>query len=660
MAPVEVKSGTNGAPSPEDVKLLELSRKYTEEAAKRYRPEGLAQFVRLKDAASERFRVLAEDPWVDHAALNAKEPVNDGAKYKFVILGAGYGGLLFAVHLIEAGLAAGPDDMLIVDAAGGFGGTWWWNRYPGLRCDIESYIYMPLLEETGYMPPAKYASGPELLDHAERIATQWNLHDRALFRASVKSAAWDDAAQLWNVHVTEGRGPQEESRKLKLQAHYVLIASGVFPNPHITKVPGLESFAGSMFHTARWDYRATGGGPRDYSLAGLEGKRVGIIGTGATAIQVVPQLAKWAKELYVFQRTPSAVMSRGQRPTDPEEWKTKIAYKKGWHRERMLNFDSYLTDAAKEGQGNLVGDGWTEIRAYSALIGSPAYDIVEPTPEKMAAHVARLHKLDMPHTEAVRARTDKIVQDPQTAAKLKAWYPTWCKRPTFSDEYLQAFNLPNVHLVDTDGKGVDAATATGLAVAGREYPLDVLVLSTGYEAPSVSGGSPAARTGIAVHGRGGRSLDDKWQSHGAATLHGVCSHGFPNLFFAPGAQSAQAANFGLTLLVGAEHVAHIIATAEARVGGGGAVVEVTSEAEEAWSAEIARRATWHVALAGCTPGYLTDEGEAAHMPADPAAQMRIARRGIWTQGIAAFLRVLQEYRADASLRGIEVAPVKAA
>lgn len=206
-------------------------------------------------------------------------------------------------------------------------------------------------------------------------------------------------------------------------------------------------------------------------------------------------------------------------------------------------------------------------------------------------------------------------------------------------------------------------------VAGREYPLDVLVLSTGYETPDVGGGSPAARAGVAVHGRGGRSFDDKWQSHGAATLHGVCAHGFPNLFFAPQAQSGQSANFGLTLDVGAEHVAHIIATAEARVGGGGgggaaaaasAVVEVTSEAEEAWSAEIIRRATWSAALVGCTPGYITSEGEVSRMPADPAAQMRRARGGVWTEGIASFMRVLQEYRADASLRGIEVAPVKAA
>jgi cation diffusion facilitator CzcD-associated flavoprotein CzcO len=421
----ETANGANAAPSAEDLKVYELSQKYTAEAAKRFRPEGLDQFLRLKDAGSERFRALAEDPWVDHAALNAKPPVKDGSKYKFVILGAGYAGMMYAVRLIEAGLASGPDDIRLIDASGGFGGTWWWNRYPGLHCDIESYSYMPLLEETGYIPTKKYVSGSELLEHADRIATHWKLHDKALFRTNVKTARWDDATQLWNVEVTEGRGPGEQNRDLTLQGQYVIIASGVLTNPHVPKIPELETFSGPLFHTARWDYKATGGTPQNATLTGLEGKRVGVIGTGATAIQAVPRLAKYAKELYVFQRTPSGVWWRGQRETDPEEWKTKIARKKGWQRERRLNFETYVTDNVQEGQENMVADGWTEMPGFSALLGSPRYPLVEPTPEKIAEHIGRLYKLDAPHSEAVRARTDEIVKDPETAAKLKAWYPTW-------------------------------------------------------------------------------------------------------------------------------------------------------------------------------------------------------------------------------------------
>ncbi|KAK4139804.1 pyridine nucleotide-disulfide oxidoreductase [Dichotomopilus funicola] len=643
--------GASQAPSAEDLKLYELSQKYTAEAAKRLRPDGLSQFVRLKDAGSERLRTLAEDPWADHAALNAKPLVQDGSKHKFVILGAGFGGLLYAVRLIEAGLASQPSDILLVDAAGGFGGTWWWNRYPGLHCDIESYSYMPLLEKTGYVPKKKYSTGPELRDYANLIADKWSLHDKALFRSSIKAARWDDATQLWTVDATENRGPGEEARELKLHGQYLLVASGILTNPHVPKVTGLEDFAGPLFHTARWDYKVTGGSPVDEKLTGLEGKRVGIIGTGATAIQAVPKIAKYAKELYVFQRTPSSVNWRGQRPTDPEEWKTKIATKQGWQRDRMLNLDSFLTDAPEE--ENLVADGWTEMPAFSAVIGSPRYGIIEPTPEKIAQHVGRIYKLDLPHTESVRARTERIVQNPETAAKLKAWYPTWCKRPCFSDEYLEAFNQSNVHLVDTDGKGIDSATSGGLVFAGKEYPLDILILSTGYVTPSIGGGSPAVRTGIDIFGRNGRSMDEKWQNHGASTLHGVSSNGFPNLFFAPLSQSAQASNNAFTLDVGTEHIVHVIEKAEARTGGN-AIVEVTSEAEEAWALEIMRRAGWFATVMGCTPGYVTSEGEALKVSQDPVEMARKARSSNWSEGMASFLKLLEEYRADGSIKGFEV------
>ncbi|KAK4138441.1 pyridine nucleotide-disulfide oxidoreductase-like protein [Trichocladium antarcticum] len=658
MASAEEANGNGSAPTPEDRRLLELSQRYAEEADKRRREDGLAQFERLQESGSARLRALAQDPWADHAALNARRAVPDGATHKFVILGAGYGGLLFAVRLLAAGVARGPDDILLVDAAGGFGGTWYWNRYPGLRCDIESYSYMPLLEETGYMPASKYATGAELRAHADRIAARWRLQDRALFRANATAARWDDAAQRWTVDVTEGRGPEGQSRALKLHARYLLLAPGIITSPHVPRIPGLASFAGPLFHTARWDYAVTGGSETAAVLPGLEGKRVGVLGTGATTIQVVPRLASSAKELYVFQRTPSAVSWRGHRATDPEEWRTKIASKPGWQRERMLNLDLFLTNAAKEGQENMVADGWTEMPAYSAIIGSPSHGIIEPTPDKIAAHVARLYKLDLAHTEAVRARTESIVQNPETAAKLKAWYPTWCKRPCFSDEYLQAFNLPNVHLVDTDGRGVEAATERGLVVAGQEYPLDVLVLSTGYVTPRIGDGSPAARTGIGIHGRHGTSLDDKWQRQGASTLHGVCSHGFPNLFFAPMGQSSQAANNILTLEVASEHVVHCIRVAEARAGAG-AVVEVTSAAEEAWALEIAKHAAWFAGVAGCTPGYITSEGEGWTQPTDQREMMKQARGANLSGGMESYIKVLQEYWAEGSLKGMDVTPATA-
>lgn len=216
-----------------------------------------------------------------------------------------------------------------------------------------------------------------------------------------------------------------------------------------------------------------------------------------------------------------------------------------------------------------------------------------------------------------------------------------------------------MHLVDTDGKGVDAATENGLVVAGKEYPLDMLVLSTGYVTPSVGGGSPAARTGIEIYGRNGRSLNDKWQNHGAATLHGVCSNGFPNLFFTPLSQSAQAVNNVFTLDIGAEHTSYIIKTAEDSVGTD-AVVEVTSEAEEAWSMEIMKRAAWFASVRGCTPGYITSEGEALREPKDQAEMIKKTRSGGWSEGMESFLKVLEQYRAEGALKGFDVAARAAA
>ena len=634
--------------------MAAVQQKYAEEAAKRLRPDGLAQFVELKDSDSERFRALDRDPWADHAALNAQDPapLKDGAQYKFVILGAGYGGLLFAVRLIQAGVATGPDDIRIIDTAGGFGGTWYWNRYPGLHCDVESYAYMPLLEETGYMPKYKYSPGPELLEHANRIATQWHLHDKAAFRTSIKNSSWEDTTNTWSLKATQDRGPDEKPIDLHFSSQYVLIASGVLTKPQIPRISGLDSFSGPITHSARWDYSITGGSPEKPDLTGLADKRVGIVGTGATAIQAVPRLAKWAKELYVFQRTPSAIHHRGQRPTDPDGWKTKIASKKGWQLERNLNFSSYLENAPDPAKENAVGDDWTKMPAFSAVIGGPG--IVEPIPEKISAHVQKLYALDAPRREAVHARVDSIVSNPETAAKLKAWYPVWCKRPTFSDEYLQTFNQPNVHLVDTDGKGLSGANSNGLIVDGTEYPLDVLILCTGFRTPAEGNGSPAVRTGVEIRGREGRSLDEKWQGHGVATLHGTTSNGFPNLFFTGNIQGGAAPNYAFFLDVISAHVAQVVAAAESRAERGTRpVIEVTSPAEEAWSMECARRAAWFSGIIGCTPGYITSEGRRPQSQ-DPESMLKLSRASPWAEGITSYINTLKRWSADGQLDGLEI------
>ncbi|KAF7314108.1 hypothetical protein HMN09_00569900 [Mycena chlorophos] len=640
-----------------------IQARYISEREKRLRADGPAQFVALSKAESGRLAALSEDPWADHAALNSVPSVlNDGDEVGHLVLGAGYGGLLFAVRLLQSG-AAKADDLRMVDDAAGFGGTWYWNRYPGLMCDIESYIYMPLLEETGYMPKHRYAYGDELRLHAERIAEKWALQGRAQWRTKYRKAVWDGDKGRWDVSLEENRGRGEATREFVVHARFVYAVSGPFVGPHIPRLEGLDAFAGKMFHTSRWDYTATGGTPQVpeseagsawWDLPGLKGKRVGIIGTGATAIQVVPQLARNAAHLYVFQRTPSSVDIRGQRATDPVEWATSIASAPGWQKARVDNFHLHFTKSPDRHETkNLVDDGWTWVPSYNAVTGGEATSAsvgpVVPTPEGIGKHVGALQAADLPRMERIRKRVDEVVADTTVAEKLKPWYPTWCKRPAFHDHYLPSFNRPNVTLVDTDGKGVERATSAGLVVAGTEYPLDVLVLSTGYVPP---GGSPAKRSGCTFIGKGGVSLDDVWVKEGAGTLHGFGVHGFPNLFLAPLAQGSISANFAGSLDVSAQHVAYIVSTALSRAPAAnrmGVVLEVSKEAQDAWVGQILQRAAWFSAVSGCTPGYLNGEGARDGM--DMETKMRMARSSLWGEGIRSFEKVLKQWREDGALKG---------
>lgn len=401
----------------------QLQDKFAAEASKRRRTDGLAQFVTLRESSSDRLRSLAQDPWAhQHPSKVAEPPLENSASYKFLILGAGYGGLLFAVRLIQAGLADGPHDIRLIDTAGGFGGTWYWNRYPGVCCDVESYSYMPLLEETGYIPKHRYASGTELREHAERIADLWDLRNRTLLEAHVDTARWDDEERTWCIEVQQ-LGSQDgcARRQIRVQTRYFLVTGGIHTRPQVPKIPGLDSFAGPMCHSARWDYSITGGSPEKPDLTELRGKRVGVLGTGATAVQVVPHVAKWASKLYIFQRTPSSIHKLGQRPTDPEEWTTKVATRTDWQMNRMMRYNRFPSNGAQRGdeEDDTIKDSWSKMPAFSALIGGTAWGVVEPTGEAIAKHVHKLHLVDQPRLEATHSQVEDIVNDASTADKLK-------------------------------------------------------------------------------------------------------------------------------------------------------------------------------------------------------------------------------------------------
>ncbi|KAF4944580.1 hypothetical protein FSARC_14635, partial [Fusarium sarcochroum] len=619
-----------------------LNTRYAIENEKRHREDGYAQFEELNTSSSERLRKLDNDPWVNHEALNAQTPnLQDDDEIRVLILGAGYGGLLNAIHLVKNGFK--PSDIRLVDVAGGFGGTWWWNRYPGLMCDTEGYTYLPMLEESGFIPKHRYSYGPELLQYANVLADKWELTDKGVFRSQIQSYEWDDALHRWIVAIKQQRS-STESIDMTVRAQFVVVANGVLNFPKVPK--NISAFEGPMTHTARFDYNITGGSPTDQSLTKLQDKRVGIIGTGATAIQLVPELAKWCKELYVFQRTPSSVGVRNQHQTKAEEW-NKMTAEKGWQKRRLQRFCATISQ--EPGAVDEVQDGWSEATAYRALIGG--HHELPLAPEDIPNHIDSLLQEDAPRAERIRRRVDEIVKDKKTAESLKPWYPCWCKRPTFHDDYLPAFNLPNVHLIDTNGKGIEKATTNGLTALGKEYPLDVLVLSTGYRSPGHDNAEPGSMSSATIKGRNGIVMADRWNTIGPSTLHGVLCHDFPNLFLTGPMQAGVSSNFAYVQLILAEHCAYIMSEGLKRAGSehrDTVLIEGTEEGEEDWANLILERASYLAAISVCGPSYLNGERPPGD-EMDSESQSKEARGATYPLGMNAYVRKIEEWRAEGSM-----------
>ncbi|OAA32099.1 cyclohexanone monooxygenase [Moelleriella libera RCEF 2490] len=627
--------------------LPSLNEKYLQESQKRFRQDGLSQYVELDAAASERLTGLAKDPWVDHEDLNARSPnLKDGDHVKFFILGAGYGGLAYGALLVEGGIS--PHDIRLVDIAGGFGGTWYWNRYPGVMCDTESYIYMPLLEETGYMPQHRYAYGPELRQHAVNIAIKWGLHDCGVFRTQAHAFDWNDDEKRWKVVLEQDRGLHEPPVDMSVTAQFVILAGGIFARPKTPRGGETESFRGQMMHTSRWNYDVSGGSPQDWTLTGLQGKKVGIVGTGATAIQCVPELAKWAGSLHVFQRTPSSVDERGQAPTDLAAWEEMTA-EKGWWRTRNKNFCGVMSGYSSVGQ-NIPKERWLESKSYKYVVGGK-HDkplTVDQVPELINKALVD----DKPHTDRIRGRVDKVVRnDKNTAEALKAWYPTWCKRPCFHDDYLPTFNLPHVKLVDTSPQGIEGVNENGIIAGGTQYDLDVIVWATGFR-PFVNNCEPSMRIGSTITAKGS-TLADLWQKLGPSTLHGLVSPWMPNLLLSGPPQAGVCANHGLMLDAMARHGVYImLQTLKRAEEPDRATFRASTEAAEAWSCALAARATFMSPGAVCGPSYLNMEGALRDLP--PEELMRQARAVVHPEGAIAYMDALEQWRAEGNLQGLEI------
>jgi cation diffusion facilitator CzcD-associated flavoprotein CzcO len=581
-----------------------LKEKYRLEREKRLRPDGNTQYIDLSGA----FADFDKDPYVEPGFTRPAVTEN----IDVLIVGGGFGGMLSAVRLRQAGVHS----FRIIEKGGDFGGTWYWNRYPGAACDVESYIYMPLLEETGYIPTEKYAKAPEIFAHCQRIGRQFDLYKAALFQTEVEQMDWDESERRWIV--TTSRGD-------RLAARFVIIAGGILHKAKLPGIPGIETFKGHCFHTSRWDYAYTGGGPSG-GLTRLSDKRVGIIGTGATAVQVIPHLGASAKQLYVFQRTPSGVGPRNNQPTD-EAWAKTL--KPGWQQERVVNFSAIVSGLPQD--VDLVRDGWTYI-----------FDDLESRRASSPEEAAELRQLaDYRKMEEIRARVDAIVKDPVTAEALKPYYNQLCKRPCFHDEYLETFNRPNVQLVDTDGKGVERITPTGVVVTGKEYEVDCLVYASGFELST----EYTRRLGFDIRGRGGKSLRDTW-ANGPTTLHGMTSRGYPNLLMLSPTQSGWAINFVHVIDEQSQHAAYIV---ERCLKQGIETIEPTEQAQQQW---------WEVILGSlmksgirfggpeCTPGYYNNEGV--------LSGPNLARFAAYAGGTLEFFEILRSWRKKDDLAGLEV------
>jgi cyclohexanone monooxygenase len=584
-----------------------LRRKYREERDKRLRADGIDQYIRIAD----HFPGYLQDPYLP---VVERDPKTDHVTVAFV--GGGFAGLVTGARLKQAGIS----DVRIVDKGGDFGGTWYWNRYPGAQCDTASFVYMPLLEETGHMPTEKYAHAPEILEHCQRIGRQYGLYEDALFHTEVTGLDWDDASAVWVIRTTRGD---------RFTARYVCLGIGPLHVPKLPGIPGLESFLGHSFHTSRWDYAYTGGDPSGAPMTNLVDKRVGIIGTGATAVQCIPHLARACQELYVFQRTPSSVDVRDNRPTDPV-WFAQIAAP-GWQTHWLENFAENQSMGFPE--EDLVMDGWTDIahRIRNRVLE------MDPDERTLENIMAAFEQSDFEKMGEIRARVDAMVEDRATAQKLKAWYRQLCKRPCFHDEYLQSFNLPKVHLVDTDGQGVERLTPTGLVVAGNEYEVDCIIYASGFEV----GTDFTRRAGFEVTGREGRRMSDQW-GDGMRTMHGIHVHGFPNLFVLQPFQGANLiSNVPHNLYDAARTIACIVRHASDQDS---TRVEVTREAEEAWLQLLASERSL-LQNPDCTPGYYNNEGH----PEDPRIRFLVG----YPLGPSAYFHYIDDWRSNGRFEGLQ-------
>jgi cyclohexanone monooxygenase len=601
-----------------------LRERYRYERDRRMRPEGNKQYIKIESDGEY------SDFLVDHFVEERAERDAVNSDLDVLVIGGGFAGLQAAARLRMEGV----DDFRIVDRAADFGGNWYWSRYPGAECDSEAYAYFPLVEETGYIPTSQYPSAEEIQAHAVRIGRHFDLYKDALLQTNVTGMVWNEDAGRWIVETDRGD---------VLRARFVVLAGGETFAFKLPGTPGINTFKGKSMHVFRWDYDYTGGSTRG-DLDKLKDKRVAIIGTGCSGVQVVPHLGESAEHLYVFQRTPALCDPRRDTPTDPE-WVKSLT--PGWQARRFeqLIAGGRSVDGTEERiRDNGFSDMGAAIQACVAQVTEAAEAAgVELSPRDIT------ELANMKFMERVRADIGAAVKDPVTAEALKPYFASWCKRPTWNAEYLPTFNRPNVTLVDTAPYGIERITEKGLVANGVEYEVDLIVYGTGLE---VGHSSLFRVAGFPVVGRNGVRLTDHWADE-FRTLHGMMVHHMPNYFQLTVIGNGLGVNY---LYPNGKQGAHIAAVIKHCLDNDYLAVEPTREAEDEWRQMLDDSqspefnplwANFLEGLAECTPGYNNSEGDASD------------RKGIFPNfygfGALKFIELLREWReGDVELPGVEI------
>ncbi len=472
-------------------------------------------------------------------------------EFEVVIVGAGFAGMYMLHRARGLGLTA-----RLYEAASGVGGTWYWNRYPGARCDIESLEYSYQFSEAlqqEWRWTERYAAQPEILRYANHVADRFGLRPCMQFDTRITAAAFDEPSSRWNLGTSRGE---------RVRARFLVMATGCLSSANLPGIEGLESFAGRTYHTGRWPHE-------EVDFTGLT---VGVIGTGSSAVQSIPIIANQAQELTVFQRTATYSVPARNAPLDPAyEAQVKADYK-GFRARNSLMPNAFGSNTPRNESSALAATAEERERAYEArwrkgglfFLGAFGDLILEERANRTAA-------------EFVRAKIRATVRDPRVAELLSPRQAIGCKRLCIDSGYYETFNRPNVRLVDVSRAPIERITPTGLRTGGRDYALDAIVFATGFDAMT---GSLLA---IDFRGRGGRRLSDKWQA-GPRTYLGLGVEGFPNLFLVTGPGSPSVlTNMMVSIEQHVDWIAECIAWLRAQ---GRRRIEASAAAEDAWVAHV--------------------------------------------------------------------------